>query len=143
VRVHPVPDRTIEHNARVLARVIHHRQTKDYVLAVVAGLVAEGLLAASLYTEGTGGTVLPLLFFVEAIVLGAVFGPGPGIAGAVVPVVAYLVAEWGRRAFSIGTEPVDTLGMVFVTVLYLAMVFAFLAGMAGAIRNRYFRREIR
>ena len=32
--------------------------------------------------------------------------------------------------------------MVFVVLLYLGMVFAFLAGMTGAIRNRYFRREL-
>jgi K+-sensing histidine kinase KdpD len=143
VRADPEPAAAIAHNSDVLTRVRHHPQTNDYILAVVAGLAAEGLLAVTLYSQGTGGTILPMLFFVEAIVLGAVFGPGPGIAGAVVPVVAYLVAEWGRRAFDIGAEPADSLGLVFVTVLYLAMVFAFLAGMAGAIRNRYFRREIR
>jgi hypothetical protein len=71
-----------------------------------------------------------------------VFGPGPGIVGSVLPVLAWLVAEWARRAFDIGSEPEDTLGMVLVTVLYLVMVFAFLAGMTGAIRNRYFRRQI-
>jgi hypothetical protein len=126
----------------VLDRVVRHPQSKDYLLAVVAGTIAEGGLALALYTEGTGGAVLPLLFFVEAIVLGAVFGPGPGMAGAVAPVLVWLVVEWARRAFDIGEQPEDTLGMVLVTVIYLAMVFAFLAGMTGAIRNRYFRREL-
>jgi hypothetical protein len=122
----------------VLARVVHHPLRRQYVLAIVAGLVAEGLLAASLYTQGTGGTLLPLLFFVEAVILGIVFGPGPGMVGSCVPLVIWLVAEWGRRAFDIGDEPEDSLGMVLVTVIYLAMVFAFLAGMAGVLRNRWF-----
>jgi hypothetical protein len=123
----------------VIDRIVHHPLRRDYALAILAGFVAEGLLAVSLYSQGTGGTVLPLLFLVEAIVLGAVFGPGPGMVGACLPVIAYLAAEWGRRQFDIGSEPEDTLGMVLVTVIYLVMVFAFLAGMTGALRNRYFR----
>jgi hypothetical protein len=125
----------------VLARIAHHPQARDYAFAILCGAIAEGGLALALYTQGTGGTLLPLLFFVEAVILGAVFGPGPGIAGSVAPLVVWLAAEWARRAFDIGSEPEDTLGMVFVTVLYLGMVFAFLAGMTGAIRNRYFRRQ--
>jgi hypothetical protein len=119
----------------------HHPERNRYLQALLAGFVAEGLLAVALYTQGTGGAILPMLFFVEAIVLGAVFGAGPGIAGACAPVVLWLVVEWARRAFDIGEEPEDSLGMVFVTVIYLAMVFAFLAGMAGAIRSRYFGGE--
>ena len=95
--------------------------------------------------DGDPAHVLPLLFFVEAIVLGAVFGPGPGMVGAVAPLVVAFFVEWARRAFGWGGSPAgpeDTLGMVFVVLLYLALVFAFLAGMTGAIRNRYFRREL-
>jgi hypothetical protein len=122
----------------VLARVVHHPLRRQYALAIVAGLAAEGLLAVALYSQGTGGTLLPLLFLVEAVILGIVFGPGPGMAGACVPLVVWLVAEWARRAFDVGDEPEDTFGMVLVTVVYLLMVFAFLAGMAGVLRNRWF-----
>ena len=130
--------RSIAHNPGVLTSdVLRDPLRRQYALAIVAGLVAEGLLAVSLYTQGTGGTLLPLLFLVEAAILGAVFGPGPGMVGACLPLVIWLVAEWGRRAFDIGDEPVDSLGMVLVTVMYLALVFAFLAGMAGVMRNRW------
>jgi hypothetical protein len=122
----------------VLARVVHHPLRRQYALAIVAGLVAEGLLAISLYWQDTGSTALPMLFLLEAVVLGIVFGPGPGMVGACAPVVIWLAAEWGRRAFDIGDEPEDTFGMVLVTVVYLVMVFAFLAGMAGVLRVRWF-----
>lgn len=122
--------------------MLHHPQARDYALAILCGAIAEGGLALALYSQGTGGTVLPLLFLVEAVILGGVFGPGPGIVGSVLPLLVWLVVEWARRAFDIGSEPEDTLGMVFVTVLYLGMVFAFLAGMTGAVRNRYFRRQV-
>jgi hypothetical protein len=135
----------IADNPGVLDRLLHHPQARDYALALIAGTVAESLLFLSIYLpDGEPARYLPLLFFVEAIVLGAVFGPGPGMVGAVAPLVVAFFAEWARRAFGWGgspTGPEDTLGMVFVVLLYLAMVFAFLAGMTGAIRNRYFRHE--
>ena len=122
----------------MLARVVHHPLRRHYALAIVAGLIAEALLAVALYWQETGSTALPLLFLVEAVILGIVFGPGPGMVGACVPAVIWLVAEWARRAFDIGDEPEETFGMVLVTVVYLVMVFAFLAGMAGVLRNRWF-----
>jgi hypothetical protein len=132
-------------NGVVLDRIVHHPQARTYVLAIAVGLLAETLLFVSIYVpDGDPASFLPLLFFVEAIVLGAVFGPGPGMAGAIVPLVVAFFVEWGRRELGLGgvqEGPEDTMGMVFVVLLYLGLVFAFLAGLTGAIRNRYFRDE--
>ncbi len=73
---------------------------------------------------------MALLFFVEAVILGLVFGARPGMAAAVFPlVIAYPVA--------LIVDPVDQPILLFSYLLFIIILMAFFAGMAGAMRDRY------
>jgi len=107
-----------------------------YALAVLSGTVAEGGLALAVF----GGAPQPLaiLLFVEALVLGLVFGARPGMAGAVVPMMLLFAAEVVRRAVSSGASG-DSLAGALGALVFVSVLLAFCAGMAGALRDRYFR----
>jgi hypothetical protein len=127
----------------VAARVGHHpdrmvrsAELRLYALAIACGLVAEGGLALAIF--GGAPRELALLLFVEAAMLGVVFGSRPAIAGAVVPMVILYVAELVRRQFA--NEVADESAVALLTALiFVSIVLAFCAGMTGAVRDRYFR----
>jgi hypothetical protein len=102
-----------------------------YLLAIVAGSIAEVGLVLVIFNGASRS--LGLLLFVEAVLLGLVFGAGPGIAGAVAPLVGLSIFELARGT---DTNPVGLLG----AVLFVAILQAFFAGMTGAMRDRYWRR---
>ncbi len=84
----------------------------------------------------TDAKALALLFFVEAVILGLVFGAKPGMAGAVLPLVLlYPIALDRSMTSAIRRSPLSAL-------LFLVIVQAFLAGMAGALRDRYWTRSV-
>ncbi len=97
-----------------------------YALAIGCGLVAEVGLGIAL--RGGAPRVSALLWFVEAILLGFVFGAGPGMAGAVVPFPVMVAVD----AFN-GNDVVPIIG----PVLFVCILQAFLAGMTGALKARY------
>jgi hypothetical protein len=112
---------------------IDRDRIRIYALAIAAGLVAEIGLALALDANGAGP--MGLLFFVEAVILGLVFGAKPGMAGAVVPLlVLYPIA----LAVSDVGDPVSA----GTALLFLVIVQAFLAGMAGALKERYWTRSV-
>ena len=111
---------------------IDRDRLRVYALAIAAGLVAEIGLALAAYS--TQSIVIGLLFFVEPVVLGLVFGAGPGIAGAVVPWFVLYPAH----VLSGGDQPVT----IALAVLFMMIVEAFLAGMAGAMKERYWTRSV-
>jgi K+-sensing histidine kinase KdpD len=104
-----------------------------YALAILCGAIAEVGLVLTIKQTGADG--LALLFFVEAIILGLVFGARPGMVAAVLPFAAlYPVALMVDDI----AEPVSLLSYV----LFVVILLAFLAGMAGAMRDRYGSRSV-
>jgi hypothetical protein len=99
-----------------------------YALAIGCGLVAEIGLAVAI--RGGAPSWLTLLFFVEAVVLGYVFGARPGMAGAVAPFPVMVVIDWAWGN--------DVAGLV-APVVFVCLLQAFLAGMTGAMKARYGR----
>jgi hypothetical protein len=97
-----------------------------YGIAIACGLVAEIGLAAAIYAGGPRG--LALLFFVEAIILGFVFGARPGMVAAVVPLPVMFLID------AIGGNPV---GDIVAPLVFVAILQAFFAGMTGAMKARY------
>ena len=102
-----------------------------YAFAIAVGAVAEVGLALAIFNGA--GRSLALLFFVEAVLLGLVFGARPGMAGAIVPLVGLYLVEIAR-----GTDE-SAVGLLSA-LLFVLIVQAFCAGMAGALRDRYWRR---
>jgi hypothetical protein len=116
--------------------MLRSAEARLFALAIACGIVAEGGLALAIF--GGAPRALALLLFVEAIVLGVVFGARPGIAGAVAPMLVLYVAELVRRQLSSGTQE-DSAAALLTAVIFVSIVLAFCAGMAGALRDRYFR----
>jgi hypothetical protein len=108
---------------------IDRAKRRLYLFAVGCGLVAEVGLALVIFWGGAKQAAL--LLFVEAVILGLVFGPGPGMAGAVVPILVLFFAD---RVFT--ARGGSTLSL-FSAVVFVVMLQAFFAGMAGALRQRY------
>ena len=106
-----------------------------WIEAVVIGLAAEGVLAGVLMLLGNPSAFGPLLVFVIAAVLGWRYGSRRGAVGSVLPLLLFVVAELVREALggTGGAGPVPTL-LIGVAV---ALMVAFVALFAGAIRTRY------
>jgi hypothetical protein len=104
-----------------------------YGLAILTGAIAEVGLVLTIQRTGADG--LALLFFLEAIILGLVFGAKPGMVGAVLPfVVLYPVA--------LMVDDIEAPIALLSYVLFVVILLAFLAGMAGAMRDRYSGRSV-
>jgi len=108
-----------------------------YLLAIVSGLVAEGGLALAVF--GGAPRALAILLPVEAIALGVTFGARPGMVGAVLPWVVLYGAELVRRA--LGHDASESAVQLLVAVLFVALLLGFLAGITGALRDRYVLRR--
>jgi hypothetical protein len=99
-----------------------------YALAFFSGAVAQTGLVLAIY--GSNAKTLALLFLVEAVILGLVFGARPGMVAAVLPWLglypaALIVDDDG--------QPIALLS----GVIFLMILMAFFSGMAGAMRDRY------
>jgi hypothetical protein len=93
------------------------------------GLVAEAAMFAILALVGDAGKPAAIVFYVEAVVLGWLFGARAGMLGAAGPFT--LIALVDIAGFeSRRTE-------LLVLVLFVALTLAFTAGMVGALRERY------
>ena len=112
---------------------IDRDRARIYGLAIVAGLIAEvGLV---LVINQTDAKSLALLFFAEAVILGLVFGAKPGMVAAIVPwFVLYPTA--------LVVDNVDQPVYVLSALVFVVIVQAFLAGMAGAMKDRYWTRSV-
>jgi len=112
---------------------IDRDRARIYGLAIIAGLIAEvGLV---LVINQTDAKSLALLFFAEAVILGLVFGAKPGMVAAIVPwLVLYPTA--------LVVDNVDQPVYVLSALVFVVIVQAFLAGMAGAMKDRYWTRSV-
>lgn len=106
-----------------------------WVEAIVAGVVAEGVLAGVLMLLGNPTAFGPLLIFVIAAVLGWRYGSLRGAVASVVPLALFVVAELIREALggTGGAGATQTLAIGIAAGLMIAVVALF----SGAIRKRY------
>lgn len=106
-----------------------------WLVPIATGFAAECLLAGSLLLLGSNSTFGPLLLLVIASVLGWLFGSRRGAVASVLPIVLLVIAELIRQAFggSGGANPISTI----LIGVAMALVLAFCAFLAGAIRARY------
>jgi hypothetical protein len=112
---------------------IDRDRLRIYALAIAVGIVAQTALLLAIY--GSNAKSLALLFFVEAGILGFVFGAGPGMAAAVVPWLGFYPA-------ALIVDDVDQPITLLSGVVFIVIVMAFFSGMAGALRDRYGRRSV-
>jgi hypothetical protein len=99
--------------------------------ALAAGTVAEAAMFAILALVGDAGRPAAILFYLEAIVLGWLFGARAGMLGAAVPFSVIALADIAL---------VESQRAVLLTAtLFVALTLAFTAGMVGALRDRYAR----
>ena len=112
---------------------IDRDRLRIYALAIVTGTIAQVGLVLAIYASGS--KALAVLFFAEAALLGLVFGARPGMAAAVVPWFAFYPA-------SLIVDDYDQPIALLSAVLFVMILMAFLAGMAGAMRDRYGSRSI-
>ena len=108
-----------------------------YAIAIAVGLLAESLLAISLYAGGNPTAWGPMLFYVEAFALGWVFGAGPGMAAAATPTLLLVVLPSLSDRFADDIE--GGIAARVSIAAFLALTFAFSAGMTGVLRRRYRR----
>ncbi len=104
-----------------------------YALAIGTGVIAQTTLLLAIY--GSNAKSLALLFFVEAVILGFVFGARPGMVASVVPWLGFYPASLIVDDYD---DPVALLSAVF----FVMILMAFFSGMAGALRDRYGRRSV-
>lgn len=97
------------------------------IVAVVCGTVAIIGLLGVIYVRDA--PALGVLLFIEALVLGFVFGVRDGTLAATVPVLAVFVVELVRR----GSDAIELAG----PVLFVTVLMAFCAFMTGAVRDRF------
>lgn len=111
---------------------IERDRLRLYALAIITGIVAEVGLVLAIQRSGT--EALALLLFGEAVILGLVFGARPGMLAAVLPLVLlYPVA--------LVVDDIANPVAVLSYLLFVVIILAFCAGMAGAMRDRYGRRS--
>ena len=105
---------------------------RPYVLPVVCGSISEGLLILLLAEAGGAAAPAALLFVLEAAILGWVFGPQPGLAGAVVPIVVFGVVV-------LATASRGDVGSDLGVLVFVILLLGFTAWFVGALRRRYGR----
>jgi hypothetical protein len=106
------------------------QRARIYVLAIVVGLVAEGLLVLVIDTVGGEANGASILLVLQAIILGWVFGAWPGVAGTTVPILVFLVVDLAS-----GNGNGSEITLAFAAVLILG----FCAWLPGVLRERYGR----
>jgi hypothetical protein len=112
---------------------IDRDRLRIYALAIASGVVAQVGLVLAIY--GSTSKALGVLFFVEAVILGFVFGARPGMAAAVLPWVGFYPASLIVDDYD---QPIGLLS----AVIFVMILMAFFSGMAGAMRDRYGRRSV-
>jgi hypothetical protein len=105
---------------------------RRFVLPIVCGSISEGLLIALLWTAGGAAAPASLLFVLEAGILGFVFGPRPGVVGAVVPFALFGVGV-------VATDAGGTRGSDAAVIVFVLLLLGFTAWMVGSLRVRYGR----
>ncbi len=106
-----------------------------WIESIVVGLVAVGIIAGLLIAFGSPGSWTPSLVLVVAAVLGWRYGIVKGIVGSTVPIAAFVVAETIRQLLG-GDSDTGIVGSIVIGIS-AALIIAFFAFFAGALRGRY------
>jgi hypothetical protein len=112
---------------------IDRDRLRIYALAIAVGAIAQTTLLLAIY--GSNSKSLAVLFFVEAGILGFVFGARPGMAASVLPWLGFYPA-------SLIVDDYDQPIALLSAVVFVMIVMAFFSGMAGALRDRYGSRSV-
>jgi hypothetical protein len=112
---------------------IDRDRLRIYALAIASGVVAQVGLVLAIY--GSSTKALGILFFLEAVILGLVFGARPGMAAAVLPWFGFYPA-------SLIVDDYDQPIALLSAVVFVMILMAFFSGMAGAMRDRYGSRSV-
>jgi len=104
-------------------------QRRHDLTALGVGFLAEGAIFTIIYFAESNGTAIALLFYLEAIVLGWVFGARAGALAAAVPFAAIALVdialfETQRAQLSVAT-------------LFVVLTLGFTAWLVGSLRDRY------
>jgi pimeloyl-ACP methyl ester carboxylesterase len=111
---------------------------REYVLPIVVGILAMGLIVVSALARGST-QYIGIMFLFEAVVLGAIWGARLGTVAALAPLVLIGVDIGGSIA--VGTEHCSPdCASQGAEALFVALLVASAAGVTGLIRDRYFPR---
>jgi hypothetical protein len=102
--------------------------------ALGVGFLAEAAIFTIIYFAESAGTAIALLFYLEAIVLGWVFGARAGTLAAAVPFATIALVD---IAFF---ETQRT--QLVVATLFVVLTLGFTAWLVGSLRDRYSRRPV-
>jgi hypothetical protein len=105
---------------------------RPFILPVVCGSISEGLLILLLAEAGGAAAPAALLFILEAAILGFVFGPQPGMVGAILPIVVLGVGV-------LATASRGDFGSDLGVIVFVIVLLGFTAWFVGALRRRYGR----
>jgi hypothetical protein len=109
-------------------------QRRHDLTALGVGFLAEGAILAIIYFNESNGSAIAPLFYVEAIVLGYLFGARAGALAAAVPlatvVLVYIALFDTQRT------------QLLLGALFAVLTLAFTAWLVGSLRERYSRRPV-
>ena len=129
-------------NPAIVARVMGIRRpgpdVRDYVIAIVLGVIADVLIVAAGAARGSQ-EYTGLMLMLQAIVLGVLFGARLGLVAALVPLVG--MGAVIASSITVGSETCSPdCGQQSVSYLFVGVLVAAAAGTAGVLRDRYFPR---
>jgi hypothetical protein len=132
--------RIAEEQAQAQRKVRGPSVRRDWAVAIITGFVLQGILVGILLLTGVQSVLAPVLLLPIVAFLGWRFGPRMGVASAIAPMGALLVAELIRQRVTgdDSSGPVTAIiAVVSVMVLLAGIAFIF-----GAIRDRYKPRRV-
>jgi len=129
-------------NPAVVARVMGIRRPgpdiRDYVIAIVLGVIADVLIVAAGAARGSQ-EYTGLMLMLQAIVLGVLFGARLGLVASLLPLVG--MGAVIASSITVGSETCSPgCGQQSVSYLFVGVLVAAGAGTAGVLRDRYFPR---
>jgi hypothetical protein len=130
-------------NSAVARRVLGVRAPapplRDYVVPLLVGFVSQALIVAATARRGSSDFTGAMLLF-ESVVLGAVFGTRMGLAAALSPLAVFGAVIAGSMLVGNESCGSDGCGVQFAGYVFIAVLVASAAGVAGLLRDRYFPR---
>jgi hypothetical protein len=130
-------------NSAVARRVLGVRSAgpslREYVVPLLVGLVSQALIVAA--TAGRGSSDFTgAMLLLESFVLGAAFGTRMGLAAALSPLALFGAVI--SASMLVGDESCGNggCGLQFAGYVFIAVLVASAAGLAGLLRDRYFPR---
>lgn len=115
-------------------------ERRDWVVAIVTGLVLQGILVGILLATGVQSVLGPVLLLPIVGYLGWRFGPKRGVVSAIVPIAVLLVAELIRQQIT-GDDSSGPVTAI-IAVISVMLLLAGIAFIFGAIRERYKPRRV-